>query len=252
MAFGTKANRRNTSSNATRNEPQPKTDHKRPWSDVVDKNGNGRIDLDDLLIGLREAFQWVFSWRGAMLVCGSFTVMAGFINIAAWAATLHSLGSAAIGTGFIIWGTLQTLELMPILDDLSLKSSLSALVRLQRKPIEIPVVNHELSPIATGKFKRYRDRERNRELVGEFTRYACYGLELAVLVVGGGVLSPIGVSWANVLMAIVGIVGVELGLRKTNECGEKLMNADEREFLKQLEASVNRASIKVDGETAKA
>jgi hypothetical protein len=251
MAWNTKARAAKTDTDQPKAQTS-KRDNKRPWADLIDKNGNGRIDIDDLLIGLRETFQWVFSWRGAMLVCGGFTFMASLVNIAAWANVLTPLGSAAIGTGFLVWGTLQTLELMPILDDLSLKASLGALVRLQRKPVEIPVVNHELSPIATTKFKKYRNRERNREMTGEFIRYACYGVELAVLVIGGGVLSPIGINWASVLMSIVGIVGVEIGLRKTNECGEKLMNADEREFMKQLEASVKRTSVTAAGETAKA
>lgn len=220
----------------------------RPWDNPIDKNKNGRIDLDDLLIGLREGFQWVFSWRGAMLICGGFTVMAALINIASWAAVLRPLGSAAIGTGFLVWGTIQVLELMPILDDLSLKASLAALVRLQRKPVEIPVVNKTLTPGATGKFKKYKNRERNRELAGEFIRYVCYGIELSVLVVGGGVFSPIGVSWAGVLLAVVGIVGVELGLRKTNECGEKLMSVEERDFIRQLESAVSRTTVKVSDE----
>ena len=55
----------------------------------LDKNGNGRIDVDDFLIAMRETFSWVFSWRGAMLVCGGFTLFAASINIAAWIGALE-------------------------------------------------------------------------------------------------------------------------------------------------------------------
>jgi hypothetical protein len=216
---------------------------KRPWAD---RNRNGRIDLDDLLIGIREAFQWVFSWRGAMLVCGGFTLFAASVNVAAWVKALSTLGATASIAGFLTWGTLQVLELMPVLDDLNINASISALIRMQRKPLEIPVVNEDLNPQAKTRFKRYRNREKNREMVGEFVRYACYGLELSILVVGGGILSPIGFNLGAVIMASVGIVGVELGLRKANEAGEKLMTSEEREFLSQLKASVKNTSVSVD------
>jgi hypothetical protein len=228
----------NTTSNSTNNSTS-----KRPWAD---KNRNGRIDLDDLLIGIRETFQWVFSWRGAMLVCGGFTLFAASVNVAAWVKALSSLGASAPIAGFLTWGTLQVLELMPVLDDLNINASISALIRMQRKPLEIPLVNEDLNPHAKTRFKRYRNREKNREMIGEFVRYACYGLELAILVVGGGILSPTGISWGAVLMALIGIVGVELGLRKANECGEKLMTSEEREFLNQLKLSAKNTSVTLD------
>jgi hypothetical protein len=88
---------------------------------------------------------------------------------------------------------------MPVLDDLNINASISALIRMQRKPLEIPLVNEDLNPHAKTRFKRYRNREKNREMIGEFVRYACYGLELSILAVGGGILSPTGISWGAVL-----------------------------------------------------
>ncbi len=205
-----------------------------------DKNNNKRLDLDDVLIGIREAFHWIFSWRGAMVCCSGFTVFAASLNIAAWLKVfpVAQLGSLTPVAGVISWGILQTFELMPILDDLTLGASLSALIRLQRKPLELPVINKE-EPLNIKRMKRYRNRERNQELLGEFIRYACYGLELSVLVVGGQLLHSVGINWGAVLLAIVGIIGVELGIRKTNECGEKLLNQQEREFLQSLRQTTN-------------
>lgn len=221
------------------------TNSKKSSGKGLDKNGNGRIDLDDFLIAIRETFSWVFSWRGAMLVCGGFTLFAASINIGAWVGALSHIGVMAPVAGFLSWGVLQTLELMPILDDLNLNASIAALVRMQRKPLEIPIVNEDLNPQAGMKFKRYRNREKNREVMGEFVRYACYGLEFTILVIGGGILSATGIHWGAILMALVGMLGVELGLRKANECGEKLMSPQEREFLKQLKASAQNSSVSV-------
>jgi hypothetical protein len=53
------------------------------------------------------------------------------------------------------------------------------------------------------------------------------------------------VSWSAVLLALVGMLGVEIGLRLTNTCGEKLLSTDERDFIKALKASVRRTSVQV-------
>jgi hypothetical protein len=240
MAVPTNAKRQQSARPSDEDQP---ADQQNQTSRGADRNGDGRIDLDDLLIGARETFHWVFSWRGAMLCCGAFTIMSAGVNIASWQSALRPLGSAALGVAFVTWGTLQVLELMPVLDDLSLKASIGALIRLQRKPIEVPNINQTLQPAAKMQLRKYRNRERNQALASEFFRYLCYGIELAVLVIGGGVLSPIGVSWAGVIMTIVGICGVELGLRKTSECGEKLMSPDERDFLKQIAKTVQRSAV---------
>jgi hypothetical protein len=41
------------------------------------------------------------------------------------------------------------------------------------------------------------------------------------------------------------MLGVEIGLRLTNTCGEKLLSTDERDFIKALKASVRRTSVQV-------
>lgn len=217
--------------------PYKMPEEKAPW---WDKNKNKRLDLDDLLIGIRETFHWVFSWRGAMVCCTAFTIFAASLNITAWVKVfpVTQLGELTPLAGVITWGVLQTFELMPILDDLTLGASLSALIRLQRKPLELPVVSLE-EPLSAKRMKRYRNRERNQELLGEFIRYACYGLEISVLIVGGQILHSTGINWGAVLLALIGIIGVEVGIRKTNECGEKLLNQQEREFLQSLRQTTN-------------
>lgn len=210
------------------------------FDNPLDRNGDGFITPDDLLIGMREVFQWVFSWRGAMLLSGAFTVFAAGINIASWANATGTLAA-----GLLSWGAIQTLELMPAFDSFNLKANIASLVRLQRKPVEVPTANETLNPGYRRKLKKYQNREKNQETVFEAIRWGCYALEFAVLVVGGGLLSATGVSWAAVLLAIVGMFGVELGLRLTNICGEKLLSADERRYLEEIQASVQRSSVRV-------
>jgi hypothetical protein len=219
---------------------------------TFDKNGDGRIDIDDLLIGLRDIFAWVFSWRGAMLVWIGFTCLSALVNVASWSNVLGSLKGAAPGVGFLCWAAFQTTELHPMLDDLNLQSSLSALVRLQRKPMEIPVVNTELNPEAETKMRQYKRRGKNRDRANEFIRYVAYGIELAVLVGGNGIFTSTGIEWASVLLAIVGMVGVEIGLRNANQCGENLLAEDERAFLNQILSSKKMVSETAPGETTKA
>jgi hypothetical protein len=211
----------------------------RPEAKGADRNGDGRIDLDDLLIALREAIQWTFSWRGAMALSAGFTLLAGSLNVTAW-----SVATGSFGAGFLTWGLIQTLELMPALDDMNLKSSIMALVRLQRKPLEIPNINETLVPAAKARLRRYRNRERNQDAMFEAVRYLCYGLEIFVLVIGGGILTATGLSWQAILMALVGIVGVELGLRMFNICGEKLLSAEERDYLRKIQSSVSRSTTR--------
>jgi hypothetical protein len=210
---------------------------------IFDRDGDNNIDLDDLLIGLRECVTWVVSWRGAMLFGGAFGLFSAWLNVTAWIAAMAPLGMGAPIAGIVTWGLIQWRELAPILDDLNLKSSIAAMVRLQRKPMDIPLLNENLHGHAKARYRRYRDREKNAELGSEFVRWICYGLEFAVLVVGGGILTPLGVSWTGVLLAIVGMVGVEMGLRMFHACGEKLMTPEEREYLRSIEKSVQRTTV---------
>lgn len=250
MAFSTNARRAkrtqttDTQSTATR---EPRTDRRdrNPKKGLfddnpLDRNGDGFITADDFLIGIRECFQWVFSWRGAMLAAGCFTVFAGSINIASWATATGSFAA-----GLLTWGMIQVLELLPAFDSFNLKANIASLVRLQRKPVEVPTANETLNPGYKQRLRTYRNREKRQDQLFEAIRWVCYGLEFAVLVVGGGLLSPTGVSWTAALLALVGMFGVELGLRLTNICGEKLLSADEREYIKSLEASVRRTSVTV-------
>jgi hypothetical protein len=210
------------------------------FDNPLDRNGDGFITPDDLLIGMREVFQWVFSWRGAMLLAGAFTIGSAAINVYSWT---NATGTFA--AGFLTWGVIQTLELMPAFDSFNLKSNIAALVRMQRKPVEVPTANATLNPGFHRKLRSYQNREKNQEMFFEAIRWICYGLEFAVLVVGGGLLSATGVSGTAVILALVGIAGVEVGLRLTNVCGDKLLSADERRYLEEIQASVQRSSVRV-------
>jgi hypothetical protein len=251
MSFQTNAKRRTTRTQPadTQGNPTPqetrrervKTGQRFPWDDVkLDRNGDGRIDMDDVIFWAKEVWQWLLSWRGGMLLCAGFTVFAASLNIASWTSATGSFAA-----GFLVWGMIQTLELMPSFDRMSIKANIAALVRLQRKPLEIPVVNQTLNPVAKNQFKRYRNREKKQEMLLFALKCICYAVEFGVLVIAGGILSPTGISWSAALLAIVGIGGVEVGVELTNICSEKLLTPDERGFIKELEGAVQRTSVKV-------
>jgi len=223
-------------------DPQDRSTKK---ESIFDRNHNGRIDPDDLLLGIRDSIQWVISWRGAMLLAGAFTVYAASLNITAWVSAMAITGAGASLAGALVWSIIQVCELLPILDELNITASIGSLVKLQRKPLEMPTINETLNPQARAKVKRYLNREKRQDIAGEFVRYVCYGLEIAVLVVGGGILSPVGVSWSRVLLAIVGICGVEQGLRLFSRCAENLLSPDEREQVKKIREAVSRSTVRL-------
>lgn len=245
----TRARKPGNTTQTRSNSTQSTTAAGKPRQSTWDKNGDGRIDIDDLLIGLRDCFAWIFSWRGAMMVWVGFTCLSALVNVASWSNILQGLKGAAPGVGFLIWAAFQTVELHPMLDDLNLQSSLAALVRLQRKPMEIPVVNTELNPEAKTKMRAYKRRGKNRDRANEFIRYVAYGIELAVLVGGNGIFTSTGIEWASVLLALVGMVGVEIGLRNANQAGENLLAADEREFMQSILSSKKMVAETVPGQT---
>lgn len=232
--------------NETQNTTQQSTTETQKKGAWADKNGDGRIDLDDLLIGIRETFQWVFSWRGAMALFGLALVGSAALNIASWVTVLTPLGQLAPMAGFVVWGAIQAFEILPIMDDLNLKSSLGSMIRRQRKPLEVPVLNETLNPDALRLQKRYKRREANQQILGEFVRYALYALEFSILVLGGNLINYLGVSWGNVLIAILGMVGVEISLRMFNYCGDMLLTRDEREFMKKLQESAKNISVSLE------
>ena len=81
----------NTSSQKRTQEPSKSADPQdQPGkkSSPFGRNHNGRIDPDDLLLGIRDTIQWVISWRGAMILAGGFTVYAASLNITAWVAAM--------------------------------------------------------------------------------------------------------------------------------------------------------------------
>ena len=240
MSFNTNSQQR-TQEPSKAADPQDASKKSSPF----DRNHNGRIDPDDLLLGIRDTIQWAISWRGAMVLAGAFTVYAASLNITAWVGAMAVTGSGAGLAGVLVWGVIQTFELLPILDELNITASIGSLVKLQRKPLEMPTINETLNPQARAKVRRYLNREKRQDIAGEFVRYACYGLEIAVLVVGGGILSPVGVSWSGVLLAIVGICGVEQGLRLFSRCAENLLSPDEREQVRRIREAVSRSTVRL-------
>lgn len=238
-----RASTNQTNTNQTNTNQTKWTAPKKAWGDA---NGDGRFDFDDVLIGLRNAMQWVFSWRGAMALFGMGLVGSASLNILSWVAALAALKELAPMGGFIAWGSIQAFQLLPIMDDLSLDSSLGAMVRRQRKPLEVPVVNETLNPDVRRMQRRYKRREANQQVTAEFIRYALYGLEFTVLVMGGNLVDYLGVNWGNVLVALIGMTGVEICLRMFNFCGDRLLTRDEREFMGKLKASAKNTSVTLD------
>ena len=213
-----------------------------------DRNGDNRIDLDDLLIGLRQAVQWVVSWRGAMALSLLFTVFSASLNVKSWVTVLGGLaglGGAALIAGVLTWGFIQMQELTPILDDLNLDASIAALVRITRAPHEIPNFKESVTPEGQQAIDDFQQRNLKNNRFNRFKRYAFYGLEFSVLIVGGAVFSPMGISWGEVLLAFVGMIGVEMGLRQFSEAGEKLLSVEERELALTIRSSARRDTVKL-------
>ena len=211
--------------------------------DKLDKNSDGNIDLDDFLIGLREAGQWIASHRFGMLCYGGVTLLSAGINVAAWSASLASVGPAAPIAAFLTWGCFQYMELDPILDSLNLKASLSALVRLQRKPLEVPIVNENLHGHARKEQRKYRDREKNQALWTTIRRWIAYLVEGVILLLGGGLIGAMGVQWGAVLLALIGMSGVEFGLKGFCRAAEKVLSKDERDYMKSIIAGHSRQTV---------
>jgi hypothetical protein len=217
------------------------TTNKSNFWDGLDRDGDGDFDFEDALIITRDWVEFVLP-RIPIMAYGLLTIVAGALNIAAWILQFQGAGNAAIGLGPLVWFVLQSKELEPIWDELSIQASLDALIRLQRKPLEMPVVNTDVNPAAIAQMKKYRDREANLDLHANFIRMACYGIELFVLV-GGRLISPLGVNWAAVVVAAIGFVGVELGLRGFHREGQRLLSSEEREFRDRLMQSASYISV---------
>ena len=214
-------------------------------SNPLDLNNDGRINLDDLLIAIRQGVQWVISWRGAMALNLLFTMFAAYLNVVSWIAVLATMGGMASVSGVLVWGFIQMQELSPIFDDLNLDASIAALVRITRAPHELPNFNSAVTPEAEQAIDEFQNRNLKNNRFNRFKRYGFYGLEFAVLIVGGGVFNPLGLSWGAVLLAFVGMVGVEVGLRGFSESGEMLLNSEERELAKLIRDSANRDTVRL-------
>ena len=211
----------------------------------LDRNGDNRIDLDDLLIGLRQAVNWIVSWRGAMALSLLFTVFSASLNVMSWVAVLTSLGGMASIAGVLTWGFIQMQELTPILDDLNLDASIASLVRITRAPHEIPNFKESVTPEGQQAIDDFQQRNLKNNRFNRFKRYFFYGLEFSVLIVGGAVFSPMGISWGAVLMSFVGMIGVEMGLRQFSEAGEKLLSPEERELGLTIRNSAKRDTVRL-------
>ena len=244
MAFRTKAKKTESSTQET----ESKTENQSPKKNPLDRNGDDRIDLDDLLIGLRQAVQWCISWRGAMALSLLFTMFSAALNITSWVVVLGGLaglGGTAPIAGVLTWGFVQMQELTPILDDLNLDASIAALVRVTRAPHELPNFKESVTPEGQQAIDDFQQRNLKSNRFNKFKRFFFYGLEFAVLIVGGAVFSPMGISWGAVLLSFVGMVGVEMGLRQFSEAGEKLLSPEERELGLIIRNSARRDTVKL-------
>jgi len=258
MAFKTSAKKRSASTDTEANteastgpnvgtEAAKKRDSngkRKSIFDKFDKDSDGDIDLDDLLIGIREVFQWFASHRFGMICYGGVTLLGAIVNVQAWTLPLASIGPVAPIAAFAVWGCFQYVELDSELDQLNLKASLAALVRLQRKPMEIPILNENLHGGLAGKKQRqYRDREKNQDLWTTIRRWLAYLIEGTILILGGGLIGSMGVQWGSILLAIIGMVGVEFGLKGFCRAAEKVLDKDERDYMKSIIAGHSRQTV---------
>ena len=117
------------------------------------------------------------------------------------------------------------------------------MIRRQRKPTEVPVLNEDLNPDADRLRTRFKKRESRQSIWAEMWRVALYTLEFVILVMGGNLVNYLGVQWVNVLIAVLSMIGVEVCLRMVNFCGEQLMSPDERAFLVKLKSSAKNVSV---------
>jgi len=219
----------------------PESKKRNVWGDV-DKDGD--FDFDDVLRASRDFVEFTLP-RLPMIAYGGLTIVSAGLNIAAWTGVMSGLGGYGVVAGTLAWAVLQSKELEPVWSNLNLKQSLAALIRLQRKPIEVPVINHDLVPQAKKQLKAYRDREKNQSSTSDFLRLFCYGVELFVLC-GGQLVSPLGINWGAVLLAAIGFTGVEFGIRGFSHEGQKLLDPEERDLQSQILASVTRSTVRVD------
>jgi len=222
-------------------EPKSESKKRNVWGDV-DRDGD--FDFDDVLRATRDFIEFTLP-RLPMIAYGGLTIVAAGLNIAAWTGVMSGLGTYGAVAGVLAWAVLQSKELEPVWSNLNLKQSLAALIRLQRKPIEVPVINHDLVPQAKKQLKAYRDREKNQSSTSDFLRLFCYGIELFVLC-GGQLVSPLGINWGAVLLAAIGFTGVEFGIRGFSHEGQKLLAPEEKELQSQILASVTRSTVRVD------
>ena len=222
-------------------EPKSESKKRNVWGDV-DRDGD--FDFDDVLRATRDFIEFTLP-RLPMIAYGGLTIVAAGLNIAAWTGVMSGLGTYGVVAGTLAWAVLQSKELEPVWSNLNLKQSLAALIRLQRKPIEVPVINHDLVPQAKKQLKAYRDREKNQSSTSDFLRLFCYGIELFVLC-GGQLVSPLGINWGAVLLAAIGFTGVEFGIRGFSHEGQKLLAPEEKELQSQILASVTRSTVRVD------
>jgi len=219
----------------------PESKQRNVWGD---RDKDGDFDFDDILMAARNFVEFTLP-RLPMIAYGGLTIVSAGINIAAWTGVMSGLGGYGAVAGVLAWTVLQSKELEPVWSNLNLKQSLAALIRLQRKPLEVPVINHDLVPQARRQLRDYRDREKNQSSTSDFLRLLCYGIELFVLC-GGQLVSPMGINWGAVLMAVIGFTGVEFGIRGFSHEGQKLLAPEERDLQSQILASVTRSTVRVD------
>lgn len=209
----------------------------------LDADGDGDFDLNDLVLLVKKGFQWVFSWNGFTVACTIGVLVAAHYNINAWATLL---GPGRYWTAFAAWMIFQAIETIPILDELNIKTRLESMVRLQRKPVEIPNVSTNVVASYPKHVKGYVRHEDNLGLGMEIARWAAYAVETFVLVFYGGAFGAVGATPFGLVTAILGIVGFEFCLRLACNCQDKLLTKEERHQIKTLMGQRSKSFIKLD------
>jgi hypothetical protein len=205
---------------------------------TFDLNGDGSVNIDDVVVGSTSILLWVFSWRGAALIFMALLAVSIRLNLEAWFSVFPNDHSTAAA----LWCAVQAGELFPVFDEIDPRAILTAMIRKQRKPTEVPLLSENLHSDSASITSKYV-RSGSMGFGGILMRFGLYGAELVTLIGKGGLLSADGVLWDGVIKAVAGAVGVEISLRAIAYCKERILTADERAFRAELEEKTSRSTV---------
>jgi hypothetical protein len=172
-----------------------------------------------------------------MVISAISIVCAGYSNGMAWRSVVGN------DMGVLVWLGVQCFQLFPVLDSLNPKAAMNAMIRMQRKPIEVPAINDEVNANADRVRENYRKSGNPGRWLDVF-RLALYVAEFIVLNSDAKVMGATSIDFGALISLVYSVVGVEASIRSFNFCGWQLMTPDERKFAKKLESTAKNTSVR--------